>query len=35
MTSNGKQFTVTHEMLIAIARDQRWPDDVAGISARF
>ena len=35
MTSNGKQFTVTREMLTAVARDQRWPDDVAGISARF
>ena len=34
-TSNGKQFTVTREMLTAIARDQRWPDVVAGISARF
>ena len=35
MTSNGKQFTVTCEMLTAVARDQRWPDVVAGISARF
>ena len=35
MTSNGKQFTVTSEMLTAVARDQRWPDVVAGISARF
>ena len=35
MTSNGKQFTVTREMLTAVARDQRWPDVVAGISARF
>ena len=35
MTSNGKQFTVTLEMLTAVARDQRWPDVVAGISARF
>ena len=35
MTSNGKQFTVTREMLTAAARDQRWPDVVAGISARF
>ena len=35
MTSNGKQFTVTHEMLTAVARDQRWPDVVAGISVRF
>ena len=34
MTSNGKQFTVTREMLTAVARDQRWPD-VLGISARF
>ena len=32
MTSNGKQFTVTHEMLTAVARDQRWPDVVTGIS---
>ena len=35
MTSNGKQFTVTREMLAAVARDQRWHDVVAGISARF
>ena len=35
MTSNGKQFTVTREMLTAVARDQRWPDVVAVISARF
>ena len=35
MTSNRKQFTVTREMLTAVARDQRWPDDIAGISARF
>ena len=35
MTSNGKQFTVTREMLTAVARDQRWPDVVTGISARF
>ena len=35
MTSNGKQFTVTREMLTAVARDQRWPDIVAGISAHF
>ena len=34
MTSNGKQFTVTREMLTAVARDQR-PDVVAGISSRF
>ena len=33
--SNGKQFTVTHEMLTAVARDQRWPDAVPGISAHF
>ena len=26
MTSKGKQFTVTREMLTAVARDQRWPD---------
>ena len=24
MSSNGKQFTVTREMLTAVARDQRW-----------
>ena len=35
MTSNEKQFTVTRKMLTAVARDQRWPDVVAGISARF
>ena len=35
MTSNGKKFTVTREMLTALARDQRWPDVVAGIAARF
>ena len=35
MTSNGKQFPVTREMLTAFARDQRWPDVVTGISARF
>ena len=35
MTSNGKQFTVTREMLTAVAREQRWPDAVSGISARF
>ena len=35
MTSNGKQFTVTREMLTAVARDQRWADVFAGISARF
>ena len=35
MTANGKQFTVTREMLTAVARDQRWLDVVAGISARF
>ena len=29
------QFTVTREMLTAVARDQRWPNVVAGISARF
>ena len=34
MTLNGKQFTVTHEMLTDFARDQRWPD-VTGISASF
>ena len=35
MTSNGKQFTVTPEMLTAVAHDQRWPDVVARISACF
>ena len=35
MTSNGKQFTVTREMLTAVARDQRWPDVVTEILARF
>ena len=33
MTSNGKQLTVTHEMLTAVARDQRWPDVVAGLAS--
>ena len=35
MMSNGKQFTVTREMLTAIARVPRWPGVVAGISTRF
>ena len=35
MTSKGKQLTITCQMLTAVARDQRWPDVVAGISARF
>ena len=38
VTSNGKQFTDTREMLPVVARDERWPDGpdvVAGISARF
>ena len=35
MTSNEKQFTATREMLTAVAREQRWPDVVARISARF
>ena len=47
MMSNRKQFTVTREMLTAVASDQsvqlkvkkkvkvRWPDFVAGIPARF
>ena len=35
MTSNEKRFTVTREMLTAVARDRRWPDVVAGISAVF
>ena len=34
LTSSGKQFTVTREMLTAVARDQRW-HDVAGILACF
>ena len=33
--ANGKQFTVTCEMFTAVARDQRWPDVVSGISAHF
>ena len=35
VTSNRKQFTVTHEMVTAVACDQRWPDVVVGISACF
>ena len=35
ITSNGKQFTVTREMLTVVAYNQRWPDVVPGISARF
>ena len=35
MTSNGKQFTITREMLIVVACDQRWPGVVAGILALF
>ena len=35
MMSNGKQFTITCEMLTAVAHDWRWPDVVAGISACF
>ena len=35
MMSNGKQFTITREMLTAVARDRKWPDVVAGISVRF
>ena len=39
MTSNGKQFTVSREMLTAVARDQtvelKGPDVLARISARF
>ena len=30
-----EQFTVTGEMLTGVARYQRWPDVVVGISARF
>ena len=33
--ANRKQFTVTREMLTAVARNQRWPDAVAGISVHF
>ena len=35
MTSKGKQFTVTSEVLTAVAHDKSWPDVVAGISARY
>ena len=36
VTSNGKQFTVTREMLTAVSRSCSWRwTDVAGISARF
>ena len=35
MTSNEKQFTVTREMLTTVAHNQRWPEVVTGISARF
>ena len=35
MTSNGKQFTGYLRNVTAVARVQRWPDIVAGISARF
>ena len=35
MMSNGKQFTITCEMLTAVAHDPRWPDVVTGISAHF
>ena len=35
MRSNGKQFTVTREMLTDVACDHRWPNVVAGIPARF
>ena len=35
MTSIGKRFTVTREMLTTVARDQRWFDVVTGISTRF
>ena len=35
VTSNGEQFTFTHEMLTAAACGQRWPHVVAGTSARF
>ena len=35
MTLDGKQFTVILEILTAVARDQKWPDVVPGISARF
>ena len=32
MMSNGKQFTITREILTAVERDQRWPDVVTGLS---
>ena len=35
MTSNGKQLTVTTEMLTAVAHGQRWPDVFDGVSERF
>ena len=35
MTSNGKQFTATCEMLVAVASDLRRPGVVAGISIRL
>ena len=35
MTSNGKQFSVTRQIVTAVARDQRWPHVVARILARF
>ena len=35
MTSKGKQSTIISEMLTGATHDQRWPDVVAGISARF
>ena len=35
MTSNGTQFTITHEILTGVARDRRWPDVVVGSPARF
>ena len=35
MKSNGKQYTVTREMFITVAHDQRWPDVAPLISACF
>ena len=35
MMSNGKQSSVTHKMLTAVACDCRWPDVVTGMPACF
>ena len=34
MTSNGKQFTVTREMLTAVARDRRWPEMMLSLESQ-